>query len=404
VNLNSSALTSLPILSTTQISSIAGALGLNPNPFTGATVTGHAEDFKNPVSFQYGVGVEREVAKNLVVGLDFGHVKTTRLQRNRDLNLPSPLSAEQYIAFLQASNTVANFNTMVSNGTIDAIRTSGRTYIAVNTPAGLTFPSGSVTTRQRPTQVQQGFALGPVQVRDSSAKAMFNELTFRMRLVRKWLQLNTYYTISKNLSDDDNERDAGGTSFADPYDLRGEYYLSRIDRRHIFVANPVFFLPYGFEVASAVRLRSGVPLNATAGADLNGDTVNNDRPLLVPGFAYKRNAFRNRNIYDVDLRVQKGFSFGEQRRLIFSSEFFNIFNLTNIIFPNPNTATSSGLSGQYCSSASQVCGLGGGPTNLNFQQILDQNTTSTTFGKILVSNVNPGSQVFQMQVGVRFQF
>ena len=233
---------------------------------------------------------------------------------------------------------------------------------------------------------------------------MYNELTFRIRVVRKWGQLNSYYTLSKNLSDDDNERDAGGVAFADPYDLRGEYNLSRLDRRHQFVANPVFFLPFGFEVSSAVRIRSGTPLNATvAASDLNGDTVANDRPLRAPGVTFKRNAFRNRNTFDVDMRIQKGFKFDERKRLIFTAEFFNLFNFPNIIYPSPNTATSSGLTGQYCTSASQTCGLAG-PTNLNFHQIRDQVTTSSTFGQLLVNNVNPGSQVFQMQLGARFQF
>jgi hypothetical protein len=50
--------------------------------------------------------------------------------------------------------------------------------------------------------------------------------------------------------------------------------------------------------------------------------------------------------------------------------------------------------------ASQICGLSGGPAfNPNFLQIRDPNT-----GAILTSNVNPGSQVFQMQLGVRYQF
>jgi hypothetical protein len=397
VNLNSSPLNNLPIISPAQISSIASGLGLNPNPFVGAQVTGHAEDFKNPRSFQFGFAVEREVARNLVIGVDYAQVKTDRIQRNRDLNLPAPLTAEQYISFLQANNTAANFNTLTSNGSIAAIRQSGRTYIAINTPAGLTFPGGSVSTRQRPTQALQGFALGAVQVREATAKSLYRGLTFRARLNSRRVHLNAYYTLSRLLGDDDNERDAGGVAYADPYDLSREYYRSRLDREHQFVANPIFFLPYGFEISSAIRLRSGNPLNPTSGADLNGDGVNNDRPLLVPGVTYQRNFFRNRSIYDVDMRVQKGFNFDERRRLIFTAEFFNVLNRSNIIFPTPNTATSSGASGQFCSAASQLCGLQG-ITNPAFLQVRD------AAGNILVNNTNPGSQVFQMQLGVRFQF
>jgi len=398
VNLNNFPLNNLPLLSLEQIGAINTGLGLNPNPFVNAQVTGHAEDFKNPRSFQFGFAFEREVARNLTVGLDYAHVKTDRIQRNRDLNLPAPLTAEQYVEFLRTSNTAANFNTLVTNGSVGQILQSGRTYIAINSPAGLTFPAGSVSTRQRPTQAQQGFALGAVQVRESTAKSLYRGLTMRARYNHRRAQVNAYYVLSRALGDDDNERDAGGVAYADPYDLRREFSRSRLDREHQFVANPIFFLPYGFEVSSAIRLRSGNPINPTAGADLNGDGSNNDRPLLVPGLTYLRNDFRNPAIYDVDLRLQKGFSLGETRRLVFTSEFFNVLNRANIIFPSPNTATSSGQAGQFCSQASQLCGLQGVTNTAGFLRTRDN------AGNILVNNTNPGSQVFQMQIGARFQF
>jgi hypothetical protein len=327
------------------------------------------------------------------------------------LNYPAPLTAEQYISFLQANNTAANYNTMVTNGTIDTIRNSGRTYIATSTPAGLTFPSGSVTTRVRPTNdpvlnpvAANRLALGAVQVRESSAKSLFDEITFRTRLNRSWGVINAYYTLSRSLSDDDNERDAGGVAFAEPYNFSGEYNYSRLDRRHQFVASPIFFLPYDFEVASTMRFRSGIPVNAFASGDLNGDGISNDRPLLTQGNPMERNRFRNRSIYDIDLRVQKTIKFGEVKKLVLSSEFFNIFNLSNIIFPTAGTNTTAGLTSQFCSSTTQLCGLNGVNTNVNFLQIRESNPASATFGQILINNVNPGSQVFQMQLGARFMF
>ena len=409
VNLNSSSLGNLPNVTPEQMAAIAGNLGLTANPFVNATVTGHAEDFKNPRSYQFGFGFERELATNLIFGIDYSFVKTDRLQRNRDLNVPSPLTGEQYRAFLQANNTAANYNTMVANGTINTILTSGRTYIALVTPGSLTFPSGSVTTRQRPTNdpalnpiAANRLALGSVQVRESTAKSLYQGLNFRIRLVRKWGQLNAYYTLSRNMSDDDNERDSGGVAYANPYDLRGEWGPSRIDRTHQFTANPVFFLPYGFEVSSAIRLRSGTPINTYIGTDANGDNVFNDRPILVPGVELTRNYFRNRNTYDVDLRVQKGFNFDERKRLLFSAEFFNIFNLPNLVFPFPGTNSTSGNLAQYCATGSQLCGLNG-ITNQNFLQV--RRPTGSLAGQFFLSpDLNPASQVFQMQLGARFQF
>jgi hypothetical protein len=282
VNLNSSPLGGLPILSPEQISSIAGAVGFNPSPFSGATLTGHAEDFKNPRSVQHGFGVEHQVARGLVLGVNFDYVHTTRNQRNRDLNLPGPLTAQQYVAFLRANNSAANVNTMAAAGGIfDQILASGRTYIAVVAPGGfinpatggtLAFPAGSVTTRQRPTLAQQGFNLAAVQVRESTAQSLYRALTFRARFIRKRMQLNAYYTFSRLLSDDDNERDSGGVAYANPYDLSREWGRSRLDRESQFMANPIFFLPYDFEISGAFRLQSGQPFNAAVGADSTAPT------------------------------------------------------------------------------------------------------------------------------------
>ncbi len=360
INLNTIPIGNLPTLTPEQLQTIqqriqgartapASSLGF----FFGAQPIGMDENFKNPESYQFGGGVEREIARDIIVGLDFSWVKTVFLQRNREVNIPGPT-------------------------TFDA--TTGRPFVNRN-------------LRPLPD-------LGSLQIRESSAKSLYRSATFRVRLNKKWGQVNAFYTLSKSDSDDDNERDSGGVGYSNPYDLSSEYGPSRIDRRHQFVANPVFFLPYGFEVSSAIRLRSGTPVNVIVNSDLNGDGVNNDRPYLEPGVDIGRNAYRNRPVYDVDLRVQKGFTFGERRRLIFSSEFFNIFNLSNIQIGS-TTTTSFCATGAGTPPLSR-CGLDG-QTNLNFLQVREQNEASSNFGNIIVAN-NPGSQVFQVQLGVRFQF
>jgi len=360
INLNTTPIGNLPTLTPQQLQTIqqriqaartapASSLGF----FFGSQPIGLDENFRNPESYQFGGGVEREIAQDIVVGLDFSWVKTVYLQRNREVNIPGPT-------------------------TFDA--TTGRP---------------NVNRNLRPAQ-----DLGSFQIRESSAKSLYRSATVRIRLNKKWGQVNAFYTLSKSDSDDDNERDSGGVGYSNPYDLSSEYGPSRIDRTHQFVASPVFFLPYGFEVSSAIRLRSGTPVNVIVNSDLNGDGVNNDRPYLVPGVQIERNAYRNRSIYDVDLRVQKGFRFGERRRLIFSTEFFNIFNLSNIQIGS-TTTTSFCATGTGAAPISR-CGLDG-PSNINFLQVREQNQSSPNFGKIIVAN-NPGSQVFQMQLGARFQF
>src|SRR5262249_42599539 len=150
-----------------------------------------------------------------------------------------------------------------------------------------------------------------ITIRESTGKSLYRAMTLRANLQRKWGQFGAFYTLSKNLSDDDNERNATGFQFENAFDLSPEYNLASIDRRHTFVANPVFFLPRGFEVSSSIKLRSGRPIDAGVGGDANEDRGGPDRPYSAPGKPFKRNSFRNRSIYEVDFRAQKGFSLKE---------------------------------------------------------------------------------------------
>lgn len=353
INLNNSAINSLPKLTTAQLTQITNLiLAATTNPpanlgvFQNANFTGMVSNFKNPQSFQWGAGWEHQWAPGVVVGIDYSQVNTAFLQRNRDINLPNPTG-------------------------IDA--TTRRILVNRST---------------RPIQ-----SLGTIQIRESSAHSTYRGLNLRMNIAKKNFRVNSFYTLSKNMSDDDNERDAGGVLYSNPYNLSSEWGLSRIDRRHQFVANPIYYLPKGIEVSSTIRLRSGNPVNSTVGSDLNGDGNNTERPIIAPGVELRRNAFRNRNIYDFDLRVQKSLAWGENRKLVLSSEFFNVFNFSNI-------QLTSFASTNYCSSSSSTCGMTG-ITNLNFLKV--RNATGTFAGKINVSNT-PGSQVFQMQIGARLQF
>jgi hypothetical protein len=355
INLNTSPLTGLPTLTTTQLQAITNRLlAATPTPptnlgvFQNANFIGITPNYKNPQSFQWGGGFEHEVSPGLTVGVDYSQVNTSYLQRNRDINLPVPTGVD----------------------------VAGRVLVNRNL---------------RPLT-----SIGTLQLRDSSARSLYRALTFRMNMNRKWGRINAFYTVSKSTSDDDNERDSGGVLLDNPYNLSTEYYQSRLDRRHQFVANPVFFLPYGFEVASAIRLRAGTPVNSLIGSDINQDGNNNDRPMIVPGIELPRNFYVNRPLYDVDLRIQKGFKLGENRRLILSSEFFNVFNRSNLQFTGAATTN-------YCSSSVNTCGLSG-ITNINFLNLIQQTTSATNFGQLNLAGLNPGSQVFQMQLGARFQF
>lgn len=396
INLNNVALGSLPTLTPTQAGQISTAiLNATTNPpvnlgvFQNAAFIGITPNFKNPSSFQWGGGAEHEMWRDIVLGLDFSYVNTSNLQRNREINLPAPVVLEDY---LRANNSAAVFAAIDPN-----IYAARRQYIGIVRGAGIpttVLVGGVATAVNVPTRARPIPSIGSLQLRDSSARSLYRALTFRMNINKTKFRLNAFYTLSRSTSDDDNERDAGGVLYANPYDLQSEYYNSRLDRRHQFVASPLYYLPYGFEISSAVRLRSGVPVNTLVGADLNGDGLSNERPFFTPLVEMPRNYFTNRAVFDVDLRVQKGFGLGEGRRLVLSSEFFNVFNRTNAQFSGSATTN-------FCAASIPSCGFAAAP-NINFLNLIQQTPTATNFGRLNIGGLNPGSQVFQMQLGARF--
>jgi hypothetical protein len=355
IDLNSYALGNLPILTADQLGQVAAALGLPLNPYFGAQPIVIDQDFKNPRATQAGVGYEREFAPGMNAGAEYIYVKTDRLQRNRELNLPAP--------------------------TIRPTDLAQRPYfgVATGTPRPLT-------------------ALGSVQVRESTARSEYNALALTARARKQWGQVSVNYVLSKSMSDDDNERDSGGQGAANTFDLGPEWGPARLDRRHQFNGFVLFNLPWHVDVTTSFRALSGRPIDATLGTDTgvgNGDRISTDRPYSAPGVSFTRNAFRNEPIKDVNLRAQWGASFMGARRVLLTFEAFNLFNWDNIELAG-TTVTN------YCAAPIlSTCGFGA-PTNPNFLSLTEQTTNSPRVGQLLLNNA-PGAPR-QIQLGIRFQF
>jgi hypothetical protein len=352
------------------------------DPFFGANLILNAADYKNPMSYQGGFGIERQVSQSLSLGADFTYVHTIHLERDRDLNVPLPLNSIGDMPQLADPTKKVNINDPAKRPFFGL-----RGNTASATPADQRYAA-----RARPIP-----SLGSITVRESTAKSLYRGLTLRAKFQKKWGQFNTFYTLSKNISDDDNERDASGFRYENAFNTAPEYADSSIDRRHQFVANPVFFLPHGFDFSSAIRVFSGVPVDAGSGiTDPNEDRGGPDRPYFAPGVPFGRNAFRNKAFYGFDVHGSKHFDFAETKRLVFTVDIFNLFNLQNLQL--------SGASTTFCSGNTAIgsnCGFLG-PTNPNWLQVRDQNIASARLGNLLLNN-NPGPP-FQMQFGARFQF
>jgi hypothetical protein len=161
--------------------------------------------------------------------------------------------------------------------------------------------------------------------------------SFRVQFRGSRAELAATYTLSYNKSNDDGERILSGINYGNPFDLSREYNWSALDARHLASGYVLFHAPMGFDLSAVVRLRSGLPIDATTGSDsaelLAGSAGN--RPLERPGVPIYRNAFRNRGFKSVDFRMLKTLVQRESLRIQFSGELFNMFNFDNVAFLTP---------------------------------------------------------------------
>jgi hypothetical protein len=125
-----------------------------------------------------------------------------------------------------------------------------------------------------------------------------------------------------------------------------------------------------WRVGGILFFQSGNPFSVTAGADLNQDGLNNDRPdlvnpallenlvyghpdVVVPRAAFNgaltpvrigtfgRNVLRRGGINNLDLSIAKQFRMTERIRLDFRTEFFNFTNTPRFGTPVSSMAVST---------------------------------------------------------------
>ncbi len=215
---------------------------------------------------------------------------------------------------------------------------------------------------------------------------------FSLRVERRFTQGLSFlasWTISKSidLGSPPSTSGVGEAGVQNPRNLRAERGLSEFDARHRFVTSFVYELPVGrgrrwlaaahpildhilggWQVTGILTLQSGRPFTVITTRDIS-NTGGENRPFVVgnpkvkkptpdrwfntdafsdvlpPGvFAYG-NAGRNILIADginnLDLGLFKNFRLGEERRLQFRAEFFNVANHANFGIPERNRASSA---------------------------------------------------------------
>lgn len=159
--------------------------------------------------------------------------------------------------------------------------------------------------------------IGVMRLIESSAKSRYDGLTIGMnKKYSQGYQFQVNYTLSRDLSDDDNERDPFSFRYARADNLDPEYNYSDRDQRHRFNAWLLTTIKR-FEFNNRVSARSAQPQSV-------GNTPQ-DR-IQPDGTIIKRNTLRKDNeFFSWDFRVTRDFSVGG----VVLQPIFEVFNLTN---------------------------------------------------------------------------
>ncbi len=308
-------------------------------------VTGIAQHYPTPMSFQYSFGIQQSVAANAVLN----------------------------IAYVGSQGRRENY------------------YQAINLPALADIPAITLGLQARdtdPTLTYPGF--GGIRLSYNGANSTYNSLqTTLTGKVHHDLQLQVSYTLAKAM-DATTASGSGGDlqNATNPYaGWRADFGPSVFDRRNVFFANFVYDLPFfrsgsraakaalgGWQFSGIITEETGAPVNlgvsgtqdvtigattyhqSTAAAVLGNTGV---RPTQTGSISYPKtaaqwfntsafsfptctlggsgadcygntgfNAIRGPGHNNFDLSLLKNFAFTERFRLEFRAEAFNVFNHT----------------------------------------------------------------------------
>jgi len=248
------------------------------NPFQ-PSVFVFDKNFQNPDTYAFHVGYEREVVQDLSLGVKVSYNKTEHITRFTNRNDPL----------------------------LGAVWASELT--------GPDDPNG----------------LGTLTVVEATARSQYIGATFlaRKRFSNNYM-FDVNYTLSRDQSDDDNERDPFTFRYAKITDLGPEYSYSDRDQRHRLNAYFLAALPYGINFNARYSYRSAQPFSI----DENGRPVNEPTDRInADGSVTQRNLGRKDNEFSAfDLRLAKIFDGGRMQVEVIL-DVFNLFNSANVLQP-----------------------------------------------------------------------
>ncbi len=244
-------------------------------------------DFEEPQTLRFSLGYEREIARDLSIGVDVLWSETENLQRKWDQNISRD---------------------------------------------GGTTPDGRPTYDRGDNYPE----LNKIMEYHSDARAEHRSvaLIFKKRFSNRWM-LDTSYTYSTTKDSDSNERSVSSSSNypMQQDDLSYSWGYADFDVRHKFVLSGAYQLPYNFMVSTIMQYRSGFAYSAGDDRDNNGDGYYNEQAMYQDGggnwVLAERNSYRQPANKRWDLRLSWTANFSSRLSLELILDVFNVTNEAN---------------------------------------------------------------------------
>jgi hypothetical protein len=280
---------------------------------------------QNPYSEQWSFGVERRIAQNWVLSVDYVGSHALKIVRPLDIDAPTPFirTAPGQVRTAQAANCTRPY------------------WIWWYAQNHLTCSATTASNPQPPYSVIQ------TDVNDgySYYHALDINLTHRFHNGISMLASYTWSHTIDNVDQDataQNPNDANFTGHIENGD-------ALFDQRQRFVLSGVYAAPFKINIGGVATVASGLPYNISTGVNNSGDTgATTDRPV-INGIVIGRNAGRGTAIYDIAPFIERPFIvWNEKLHVDLRLEAFNVLNHANFV----------GFSGTYGNGATAGAGFG----------------------------------------------
>jgi hypothetical protein len=274
--------------------------------FPTSTLVGYQNQLLNPYSEQWTLGIERRLATDWVLRVDYVGSHTLRINRPLDVNAPAPFvrTAPGQVRSAQAANCTRPY------------------WIWWYAQKGITCNPAAATNPQPPyaqilSDVNNGY---------SYYDAL--EVNLSHRFSRRFSMLASYVWSH---AIDNVDPDVPSQSPNDPnFTGKIENGNAIFDQRQRLVLSGTYVLPWKINFGGIATLGSGLPYNVVTGANNFGDSgATTDRPV-VNGVVIGRNTGHGRPIYDVSPFLDRPFVLWSERlRIDPRIEAFNLLNHAN---------------------------------------------------------------------------